>query len=87
VSNAIFGYLDQALTGAVRWRRAFDARARRERILMLCAALAVAYLRALESMPHRVLWGSLELHVEHHPKVVMSLRLYTLSDDDSWLEI
>ena len=47
----------------------------------------LAYLRALEAMPQRVLWGGLQLSVERHPKVVLTLRLYTLSEDSSWLEI
>lgn len=47
----------------------------------------LAYLRAVEAMPQRVLWDGMQLQVERHPKVVMTLRLYTLSDDDSWLEI
>jgi MSHA biogenesis protein MshJ len=48
---------------------------------------ALAYLRAIEAMPQRVLWGGLQLKVEHHPKVVLTLRLYTLSQDRNWLEI
>lgn len=47
----------------------------------------LAYLRAIETMPHRVLWGGLQLKVERYPKVVMSLRLYTVSEDRKWLEI
>lgn len=47
----------------------------------------LAYLRAIESMPQRVLGGGLQLKVERHPTVVMTLRLYTLSHDRGWLEI
>lgn len=47
----------------------------------------VAYVSAIEAMPQRVLWGSLQLKVEQHPKVVVTLRLYTLSQDRTWLEI
>ncbi len=47
----------------------------------------LAYLRAIESMPQRVLGGGLQLKVERHPSVVMTLRLYTLSQDRGWLEI
>ena len=47
----------------------------------------LAYLRAIEAMPQRVLGGGLQLKVERHPTVVMTLRLYTLSQDRSWLEI
>jgi MSHA biogenesis protein MshJ len=47
----------------------------------------LAYLRAIESMPQHVLWGGLQLKVEQHPLVVVTLRLYTLSPDRNWLEI
>lgn len=47
----------------------------------------LAYVQAIEAMPQRVLWGGLQLKVEQHPKVVVTLRLYTLSPDRSWLEI
>jgi MSHA biogenesis protein MshJ len=47
----------------------------------------LAYLHALEAMPQRVLWGGVQMKVEQHPKVVMTLRLYTLSMDRGWLEL
>lgn len=47
----------------------------------------LAYVQAIEAMPQRVLWGGMQLKVEQHPKVVLTLRLYTLSPDRSWLEI
>jgi MSHA biogenesis protein MshJ len=47
----------------------------------------LAYVQAIEAMPQRVLWGGMQLRVEQHPKVVLTLRLYTLSPDRSWLEI
>lgn len=47
----------------------------------------LAYVQAIEAMPQRVLWGGLQLKVEQHPKVVLTLRLYTLSADRNWLEI
>ncbi len=47
----------------------------------------VSYLEALESMPEQLLWGSLQLKVERHPKAVLTLRVYTLSLDRNWLEI
>ena len=45
------------------------------------------YLRAVESLPQRVLWGSVSLKVEQHPKSVLTLRVYTISRDRHWLEI
>ena len=47
----------------------------------------LAYVQAIEAMPQRVLWGGMQLKVEQHPKVALTLRLYTLSPDRSWLEI
>ena len=47
----------------------------------------VNYVRAIEAMPQRVLWGGLQLQVEQYPKVVVTLRLYTLSPARGWLEI
>jgi MSHA biogenesis protein MshJ len=47
----------------------------------------LAYLHALEAMPQRVLWGGVQMKVEQYPKVVMTLRLYTLSMDRGWLEL
>jgi MSHA biogenesis protein MshJ len=45
------------------------------------------YLQALEKMPRRVLWGGMSMKVERHPKVVLTLRLYTLSLDRGWLNL
>ncbi len=47
----------------------------------------LAYVRAIESSPQHVLWGGLELKVAQYPKVMLTLKLYTLSQDREWLEI
>lgn len=47
----------------------------------------LAYLLAIEAMPQRVLWGGVQLRVERHPQVIVTLRLYTLSQDRNWLEL
>lgn len=47
----------------------------------------MSYLRAMEALPQRVLWGSVSLKVEQHPKSVLTLRVYTLSRERHWLEI
>ena len=47
----------------------------------------LSYLRAMEALPQRVLWGSVSLKVEQHPKSVLTLRLYTISRERHWLEI
>ena len=45
------------------------------------------YLQTLEKMPRRLLWGGLRMSVEQHPKVVLTLTLYTLSLDKGWLAL
>ncbi len=47
----------------------------------------LAYLQALEAMPQHVLWGGVQFKVEQYPRALLTLRLYTLSLDRSWLEI
>lgn len=47
----------------------------------------VVWLQALENSPLKVLWGGLKLEVEHHPRLLLTLRLYTLSLDAGWVEI
>lgn len=45
------------------------------------------YLAELERMPQRVMWNSVSLRVEKHPRNVMVLRVYTLSLDRDWLVV
>ena len=45
----------------------------------------LAFLNRLEKAPQKVLWGRLELKAEKHPRNEMTLVLYTLSLDPSWL--
>lgn len=47
----------------------------------------LAYVRALEAMPQRLLWGGMQFRVEHYPRAVLTLKLYTLSLERHWLEI
>ncbi|MES2715394.1 MAG: hypothetical protein V4795_06495 [Pseudomonadota bacterium] len=47
----------------------------------------LAYLKAVEALPQRVLWGGARLKVEQHPRSVLTLRVFTLSRDPHWLEI
>jgi MSHA biogenesis protein MshJ len=47
----------------------------------------LSYLQAMEALPQRVLWGSVSLKVEQHPKSVLTLRVYTISRERHWLEI
>ena len=50
-------------------------------------ANVLQYLRDVEALPQRVLWGSVSLKVEQHPRCVLTLRAYTISRDRHWLEI
>lgn len=45
------------------------------------------YLAELERMPQRVMWNSVSLTVEKHPRNVLVLRVYTLSLDRNWLVV
>jgi MSHA biogenesis protein MshJ len=45
------------------------------------------YLAELEHMPQRVMWNSVRLTVEKHPRNIMVLRVYTLSLDKNWLVV
>jgi MSHA biogenesis protein MshJ len=47
----------------------------------------LGYLKAMEALPQRVLWGAISLKVDQHPRSVLTLRVYTLSRDRAWLEI
>lgn len=48
----------------------------------------MGYLSSLEKMPGpRLLWGGIKLKVEKHPTVQLSLTVYTLSLDKTWLEL
>ena len=47
----------------------------------------LSYLRAMEALPQRVLWGSVSLKVAQHPTSVLTLRVYTISRERHWLEI
>jgi MSHA biogenesis protein MshJ len=43
-----------------------------------------AYLQAIENLPRRVHWGSLEIDARRYPASVMTVTIYTLSLDRSW---
>ncbi|MEY4750870.1 MAG: hypothetical protein RIQ60_3084 [Pseudomonadota bacterium] len=47
----------------------------------------LAYLQALEAMPHKLLWGPLKLDVDRHPTVQLKLEVYTLSQHANWAEL
>lgn len=44
-----------------------------------------AYLQRLENSSTKVLWSSAVLSAENHPKLVLTLTVYTLSLDRAWL--
>ncbi len=45
------------------------------------------YLAALEKMPVQMFWGEVSLVVEKYPDAVLTLTLYTLSLDKTWLTV
>jgi MSHA biogenesis protein MshJ len=44
-----------------------------------------AYLARLESSPAKLLWSSVSLSADKHPKLVLTLTVFTLSLDRTWL--
>jgi len=45
------------------------------------------YLRALEGLPWKVFWGQATLQTEEHPVSKLTLLIYTLSTQDSWITL
>jgi MSHA biogenesis protein MshJ len=45
------------------------------------------YLSQLESMPWRLFWANASLEVAQHPNVTLTLTLFTISLDRTWLNI
>jgi MSHA biogenesis protein MshJ len=45
------------------------------------------YLAALEKLPAQMFWGEVSLTVTTHPDAVMTLTVYTLSMDKTWLTV
>ena len=47
----------------------------------------VAYLERLEKSPQKLLWNSVTLSAENHPRLVLTLTVFTLSLDRTWLAV
>lgn len=45
------------------------------------------YLTALEKLPTQMFWGVAKMNVVQHPTVELTLTLYTLSLDKTWLQV
>ena len=45
----------------------------------------LSYLDELESAPQRLIWGRMDLTVSEYPRSVLTLTVYTLSLEKSWL--
>ncbi len=45
------------------------------------------YLAAIEASPWQVFWGDIELNASTYPKQTLTLKLYTLSLDQTWLTL
>jgi MSHA biogenesis protein MshJ len=46
-----------------------------------------AYLAELEKLPQRVLWGRVAVDAENYPRIAMTVTVFTLSLDKSWLVV
>lgn len=46
-----------------------------------------AYLAQLEKLPQRLLWGGLSYRVIDHPRAELTLTVYTLSPERTWLAL
>lgn len=46
-----------------------------------------AYLAQLEKLPQRLLWGGMSYRVIDHPRAELTLTLYTLSPERTWLAL
>jgi MSHA biogenesis protein MshJ len=45
------------------------------------------YLDTMEKLPWRMIWGKAEMRVEEYPLVTLTITLYTLSMDKTWLSV
>jgi MSHA biogenesis protein MshJ len=45
------------------------------------------YLDTMEKLPWRMIWGKAEMRVDEHPHVTLTITLYTLSMDKTWMAI
>ena len=45
------------------------------------------YLDALEKLPWHMFWGKAEMRVEEYPRVTLTITLYTLSMEKTWLSV
>ncbi|MEN6584878.1 MAG: agglutinin biogenesis protein [Sulfuricella sp.] len=45
------------------------------------------YLDSLEKLPWRMFWGQAEMRVEAYPRITLTITLYTLSMDKTWLSV
>lgn len=50
-------------------------------------AALLQYLTQLENLPAKMFWGMAAMKVEKYPDAVLTLTLYTLSLDKTWLQI
>lgn len=45
------------------------------------------YLDTMEKLPWQMLWGKAEMQVEEYPRITLTITLYTLSTDKTWLSV
>jgi MSHA biogenesis protein MshJ len=47
----------------------------------------LAYLAQIEGLPQQMFWSRLHLKVDAYPKITLTLTVYTLSLDRTWLVV
>lgn len=45
------------------------------------------YLGTMENLPWQMIWGKAEMQVEEYPLITLTITLYTLSTDKTWLSV
>jgi MSHA biogenesis protein MshJ len=45
------------------------------------------YLSVLESLPWHFIWDNIEYHVTDYPQAEITIRIYTLSFEEKWLDV
>ena len=78
---------DAAKASAVKAPAALLHRHGVEVVLQGSYADMVDYMQALQAMPTRVFWGKAQLAAETYPGATLTLTLYTLSMDDTWIAL
>lgn len=47
----------------------------------------LSYLRTLEALPWHMLWGRISLVADKYPQSTLTITIYTLSLNETWLSL